>query len=153
MKKPILTWLILLPAILALAVGSVAFMYTHKPVRVVETGSMSPTLPVWSIVIIKEQESYQPGDMITFIADEGEPVTHRMTGTDEATGAILTKGDANVSPDNWSDPITMDDVKGKVIYTFLFSSPAVWKTPAGVMFITLLLALLVLLRPDKKKES
>lgn len=146
--KPVAMWLVLL----TIFILCVVFMRDARPFRIIETGSMTPTLPIHSIVFTKKKEVYKPGDMITFVADGGEVKTHRLIGTDPS-GTFITKGDANLSADNWSDPVTIKDVKGKVIYTFLFTSPDVLRTPIGMAFIGLLLLFVALLWPERKDKK
>lgn len=81
---------------------------------VVQTGSMAPTIPTGSIVLVKPQSSYKPGEVITFGSPQ-KSFTHRIVEVLE-TGYI-TKGDANPSAD--SNPVE----KGKVLGRVIFSAP------------------------------
>ena len=152
MRKPTLVRSALLLVSLVVVAVALAWLHSHKPVRMVETGSMSPTLPVWSIVMIDPQPSYHPGDVITFRADEGKVVTHRVVALND-DGSIQTKGDANPTPDNWSDPITKDDVDGKVVFVFLLLSPTVWKTPFGIACLALLIVIIAAAAWPEKKDG
>jgi len=82
----------------------------------VMSGSMEPAIGVGSVVLIKPQESYLPGDVVTVKDTENprEPVTHRIQSIEEATGGaiIVTKGDANESAD--SGQRLQKDILGKV---------------------------------------
>lgn len=86
----------------------------------VVSGSMEPTIPVGSILVTKEQEDYDIGDIITFesqdIAIQGAPNTHRVVDKELKNYVVYytTKGDAN----NQNDLIqsTSDDIYGKVIW-------------------------------------
>ncbi|MDJ0323775.1 signal peptidase I [Cryobacterium sp. PH31-AA6] len=78
---------------------------------VVQTGSMSPTVPPASLVIV-EVDKYQVGQVITF-RKQDELVTHRLVSVN-ADGTLTTKGDANTSADP-STPVPAD-VIGGVIY-------------------------------------
>lgn len=78
----------------------------------VVSGSMSPTINTYDLVIVKVNENFKEDDIITFYKDNSF-ITHRVIEyvDDEH---ILTKGDANNTSDKY---ITKDIVIGKVIYT------------------------------------
>jgi signal peptidase len=65
-------------------------------VYVVHTGSMSPTIPVDSAVIV-HQGVYRVGQVITFNTVNGV-VTHRLVAR-RSDGTLVTQGDANKTPD------------------------------------------------------
>lgn len=79
----------------------------------VESGSMTPTLPVGSVVIVKRVTDYMLGDIITFPKGY-TTVTHRIVAYD-LNGRIATyttKGDANNTAD--MDKVNEAMVIGKV---------------------------------------
>ena len=76
----------------------------------VVSGSMSPTINTYDLVIIKVGADFKENDVITFYKDNSF-ITHRVIGYNEEQ--ILTKGDANNTSDKY---ITKDMVVGKVIY-------------------------------------
>jgi signal peptidase len=83
----------------------------------VVSGSMSPTLPVGSVVAVKPQTDYQVGDVVTFQpAGQKTTVTHRITGKSAVDNQTVfqTKGDANQVNDNNSIPHS--NVIGRVIF-------------------------------------
>jgi signal peptidase len=90
--------------ILVLAVGPRFLPYQ---VCSVLSGSMEPTLPVGSIVILAKTEGSQlnVGDIITFSYPNhpNQLVTHRIYQVKQGTAGpgFVTKGDANNAPDNW----------------------------------------------------
>lgn len=90
--------------ILLLAVGPRFLPYQ---VCAVLSGSMEPTLPVGSIVILAKTEGNQlkVGDIITFSYPNhpNQLVTHRIYQVKLGTAGpgFVTKGDANNAPDNW----------------------------------------------------
>jgi signal peptidase len=67
-------------------------------VFIVHTGSMSPTIPSTSAVIVREHD-YRVGQVVSFY-EQGTVITHRLLAI-HADGTIDTKGDANVSMDPW----------------------------------------------------
>ncbi|HLA81842.1 MAG TPA: signal peptidase I [Thermoleophilia bacterium] len=66
-------------------------------ILVIEGGSMEPTLH-WgdALVITRPPDELKPG-MIVTMSVEGKLVTHRVISVDP----LVTKGDANSSPDHW----------------------------------------------------
>ena len=67
------------------------------------SGSMEPALKVGGIIVTKPErlENIQVGDIITFQAELGPKVTHRVVDIVEMEGKphFQTKGDANEEPD------------------------------------------------------
>ena len=117
---------------------------------VVLSGSMEPTLSVDDLIFVRQVRSCEVGDVVVF-QDGNQMVVHRVIA---ANGADLqTQGDANNMADR---PITMADVKGKVVLTI----PAVGavvralKTPVGtICCIVLLLVLLELPHYRERKKD
>ena len=78
----------------------------------VTTGSMSNTIEINDVVIVKITKDIKKDDIITYINDD-VIITHRVV---EQNGEqIITKGDANNGVDNWK--LYEDDIKGKCIFT------------------------------------
>lgn len=95
-------------ALLLLVVGPRVLPYR---VDVVASGSMAPTIPKGSIVVLRpiSADKVTIGDIITFYPpDHSQLVTHRVVAiADTADGpAFVTKGDANPLPDPWNLPAT-----------------------------------------------
>lgn len=88
-------------------------------VKIVQSGSMEPAIKTGSIIIIKPQESYSIGDIITFGKESATkiPTTHRIVADIISEGQIRyeTKGDANEERDAGSIP--KDEVVGKVLFS------------------------------------
>jgi signal peptidase len=98
MKRLRLAFAIAVPLIVAIAfVLAVSGALPYR-LYVVHTGSMSPTIPSRSAVIVQEHH-YKVGDPISFVAD-GTIITHRLVSI-SAAGTITTKGDANATLDPW----------------------------------------------------
>jgi signal peptidase len=85
--------LILVSALLLIALTLMTMLGPWKP-YVVKTGSMEPTIPVASTVLVNEDRRPVQGQVVTF-SDEGQVTTHRLM----PSGA--TKGDANRAEDPW----------------------------------------------------
>ncbi len=118
---------------------------------VVVSGSMEPELSVGDLIIVKEQDSYEIGDVIVY-RDGRMSVTHRIVAVDGDT--LTTKGDANNTND---EPINPTQIKGEVVAAIPLVGYVIdaVKTPLGTLCI---LALAVLLlersfRIDKEKDA
>lgn len=94
----------------ALLLALVMAMGTNKRVYVVHTGSMTPTIPSKSAVLV-DKRSYHVGQVISF-RENGAVVTHRFVGLNP-DGTLITKGDANTTVDPWKT--TRADVIGGVV--------------------------------------
>lgn len=92
---------------------------------VVVSGSMEPSIPVWSIVYSKEVDPamLEPGDVIVFYSSEAAsessgssgavPITHRVVENLRGSSEIITKGDANENAD--LSPAAYANVEGRVV--------------------------------------
>lgn len=74
------------------------------------TGSMQDTLYPGDNIIVKKQDNYKVGDIVTYKADEVY-VTHRITKING--NQITTKGDANTTED---PPFDRKNILGKFVY-------------------------------------
>ena len=93
-------------AILLLAAGVFGMYETgNLPYRmyVVHTGSMYPTIPPESAVVVREHE-YHVGQVVSFV-EHGNVVSHRLIAV-HPNGTITTKGDANPTADPWHVPVS-----------------------------------------------
>ena len=136
-----------------LLAGVVAMLTFVTPVLKVGSGSMEPTLPTGSRILIHEQSSYDVGDIITFRADGGKVVTHRLVEFGE-NGTLVTKGDANPTPDVWDEPLTESQVMGKVVYLTTLTTADFWVTPRGIGIIICLMVIAgALLWRDKPSDT
>ena len=81
------------------------------------TGSMSPTIKVGGLIIVKEvsPQNIQEGDVITFRSSSTDNVTtHRVIDIENVNGIkFVTKGDANNVQD--PNPIDSSFLVGKVV--------------------------------------
>lgn len=101
--------------------GQVPDLFGYQ-IYVVETGSMIPTIPIGSIILVKELgqgEEMKVSDVITYSRDSAV-ITHRivdMVFDEEGTVWYQTKGD---NPDNSLDPwlVSVEQVRGRVIWHF-----------------------------------
>ena len=75
---------------------------------------MNPIFNKGDIVIVKKQESYEIGDIITYYLDENCLITHRIV--EKYENGFITKGDDNNVNDK--EIVKLDQIIGKVIYVF-----------------------------------
>ncbi len=106
----------------------------------VATGSMSPTINVGDVVIVKITKEVNENDIIVF-KEENNFITHRLIQKEE--GQIITKGDANNSEDK---SITEDSILGKVIT--IIPQIGNWRkailSPEVISLILILIVLLII---------
>ena len=86
-------------------------------IYIVDSGSMSPTINVDSMIIVKELKpnEVQVKDVITYYGHNKQSrVTHRVVDVEDNGRSFITQGDAN----EVSDPMPLDGDKliGKVVF-------------------------------------
>lgn len=111
-------------------------------VYVIHTGSMSPTIPPKSAVVVRDGQ-YKVGEVVAYQRDH-QVITHRLISINP-NGRITTKGDANRSADPWHVP--QDHIIGSVVaaphmvgYWLVYV-----KNPLGMVSIVLCLICFVLI--------
>ncbi|BCN47681.1 MULTISPECIES: signal peptidase I [Prescottella] len=119
--KSVVSWLLLIAMVGLLALTIVIPRITGSTPYTVLTGSMEPTYPPGTLIVVKPQaaETLGAGDAITFQWESGKPdvVTHRITAVQYTAGGerrFTTQGDANSSPDE--RPVVPEQIRGKVWY-------------------------------------
>lgn len=108
------------------------FGYTYF---VVATGSMSGTIEVNDVVIVKLGNEAEVGEIITYKTEDGAFITHRVVK--EIGSQLITQGDVNNTED---EPISKDDMVGTV--EMVISPSFVLKLIAVILIIFILLAFL-----------
>ena len=78
---------------------------------VVLTGSMQPTISPGEMILIKNQEYYNEGDIVTYLDEDNFFITHRIIQIDDST--CITQGDNNNIQDL---PFDKNNILGSVIY-------------------------------------
>jgi signal peptidase len=102
----------------AIVVLTVLPRATHGAALTVLTGSMTPTIPVGSVVIDRPVDpgTLRVGDVATYQAAPGKAayITHRIVKIDTSTSTTMFtfKGDANRGAD--SSPVPATAIRGKV---------------------------------------
>lgn len=118
---------------------------------VVLSGSMEPALSVGDLLLLKEQESYEIGEIVVYQSGS-MPIVHRIISLQDEQ--VVTKGDANNTAD---EAFPMEAIKGKVVCAVPFMGYIVWtlKSPVGIL-LTLGAAVLLLelsYHDGKKKDA
>ncbi len=112
-------WILAVELLLAtvLLVGLLVPLPGKVELKIVQSGSMEPELPVGSVVVVVPSASYKVGDIITFGKDTRKriPTTHRIAEITRDNGSIryVTKGDANEEADRGNTAYSA--VIGKVV--------------------------------------
>lgn len=116
-----------------------------------ETGSMSPTMEIGDVVIVKIGEQVQEKDIITYKKDNSF-ITHRIVKIEG--NSIIAKGDNNNTQD---EEITQDAVVGKVV--FIINNVEIWKNVFSDMnviipiIITLILFVILVFYKEKNEPN
>lgn len=138
----IIYWFLLsiLAVIAILTIASALNLPFGYKFYLVQSGSMEPTIKTGSLIISKQQPSYQPNDIITF-QSKNSTITHRLIEIKE--DQYFTKGDANDAPD--FQPIKPDLILGKVILKLpLIGKPIAFaKTKEGFIILIIIPATII----------
>ena len=114
------------------------------------SGSMSPTIDKYDVILVKINDDYDVGDVVSFESN-GAIITHRITEIRDDT--CITRGDANNTIDK---PIKKDKIIGRVVKTF--SKVGVWTkvltTPKVMVACLATIAIMIYtIKLLKKKEK
>jgi signal peptidase len=93
--------------------GKVAYFLGYTAF-VVKGDSMLPVLKTGNMIILKKEKNYQKDDIVTFINNQKQVVTHRII--EETDKGYRTKGDNNKFED--TEIINNNVIYGKMIYNF-----------------------------------
>lgn len=109
----------------------------------VTTGSMSPEINAGDFIVVRGQDDYEEGDVITFFDERsGVYVTHRIAEKRADGSGFVTKGDANSSPDPYI--VASDDIVGEVVAVArgLGSFVTFVQSPVGTVTVVAVIALI-----------
>lgn len=106
---------------------------------VILSGSMEPTLRVNDLVVIRQEDTYEAGDIVVFQSGT-DRIIHRILSIEGET--VLTRGDANPVADS---PIHISQVKGKLVLRLpgVGAAARVLKTPGGIIAVLALAVILL----------
>ncbi len=143
-----------LVAIFALLAISSSFSVGGFKLLVVKSGSMEPAIKTGSIVIDKNYNNYNIGDIITFknLEKPKETSTHRIAEKQCAGGICLfkTKGDANNGVD--LGQVAQDKIVGKVILSIPYFGYLVsfCRSLPGIILLIVIPAVIIVYEEAKK---
>jgi signal peptidase len=147
---------------------------TNLPIAAVESGSMEPTIPTGSLIFIQKVSGADlvagakpVGDVVVFywpntkITDywirtiyDPAPWSHRAIAKQEINGTyyVLTKGDANLNPDENPGDVSTWIPMGNVIGRIVWSIPYVgylflWSNNPFVVAAIIIILLIILIVP------
>lgn len=113
------------------------------------SGSMEPEFSPGDMLVIKKDDAYQIGDVVTY-EQQGSFITHRIIEQDGTS--FLTKGDANNAPDGAR--IRYADIYGTVLFVLpgIGNVALFLKSPLGalVLIVAFLLLIELSFRNDKR---
>ncbi len=115
---------------------------------VVRSGSMEPAIKLGSLVLIKQEQQYRVGDVITYVISNGkESITHRITEVKSENGknSYITKGDANKGTD--SGQVSESEIIGKVNYHLKYIGYLLEfiKTLPGLIILIIIPAIIIII--------
>jgi signal peptidase len=148
---PVVVYVVSLVVFLAMMFAARALL-THQ-FYAVATGSMSPTIPPKSLVVV-DPGRYTLGEPITF-THKGAVITHRYVGVN-VDGTLVTKGDANATVDPFTVPPA--DVLGGVVASpaqlgyWLMYLKNPWGLASLVLFALLTYQVWVLFREPEDED-
>lgn len=113
------------------------------------SGSMEPTFSRGTLLLVKETDEFQVGDIVVYQSGN-ELIVHRITALNGKQ--VTTQGDAN----NVADPVfSEEEIKGVVIswIPHLGTAVSLLRTPAGIILILIIAFLLVEGSFRKQREA
>lgn len=117
----------------------------------VATGSMSNTIEIGDVVIVKITKEVQEDEIIVY-SEGNNFITHRLIEKDEQN-RFITKGDANNSEDK---PIEKSQILGKVIYIIPkigILKRAILSPQVLILILTLIVLLVMASKLTTNKEA
>lgn len=150
----IIYWVLLLFVVVVAVVPVLSSIEGPVPFRfyAVQTGSMEPAIKVGDLILVKEEEEYKQGDVITFrggTGDSQKTITHRIEKVNE-DGTFITKGDANSAAD--IDLVKEEDIIGRYFFRIpLLGYPINFaRTPVGFLGLIAVPAVIIGYEEAKK---
>lgn len=112
--RKVFYWLILLVLFLVAGVTVIPALDLSDTWKLmaVQSGSMEPVIKKGSLVMVKKDNDYQKGEVITYQNRENLKITTTHRIMEIKDGEFITKGDANNAVD--TTPVTKNLILGKV---------------------------------------
>jgi len=135
---------------------------TQNPFYVVASGSMTPELQVYDVLIVQGHEPFEEieiGDIIVFNrpSDHNRVIVHRVVSiTDDDPKTLRTKGDSNSASIPGTDfPITQEEYIGRVEYVLpqVGYVTQLLKPPINYVIIAVVIVIMVVKQITKKKKE
>lgn len=113
------------------------------------SGSMSPTINVGDIIIVKLNDYFEQNDIIIY-KSENSMITHRVISIEK--NKIITKGDSNNTEDSL---IEKQDVIGKVIQIIpkVGTIKSILMTPQVILGILLIIIAIIVIKKVWRKQD
>ena len=107
-----------------------------------KSDSMAKSIKTNDLIIIKEQDNYKKGDIISFLSKDGSLITHRIIK--EKNNCFVTKGDNNIAEDK---DLVCTDIRGKVLTNLSGVGGILYfiSSTTGVLSIILVIVILIML--------
>ena len=104
--------------------------------------SMAKSIMTDDLIIIRKQNNYKVGDIISYISSDNNLITHRIV--DKKNNCFVTKGDNNIAEDK---DLVCDNIKGKVLTSFSQMGGALYfiSSITGILSIILVIIILIML--------
>ncbi len=112
---------------------------------IVTSGSMEPSFSAGDMILVKQEDNYQLGDVVTFVDSMGQTVTHRIMG--RVSGQFITQGDANNTKDQELLPPERIVGKLQVVLPGAGGAAMFLRSPFGLLILLAAGAVLIKL-PD-----
>lgn len=152
-KKKLLKFIIIFIIVLIIILNikiqnNLVMVFGYSKLKVI-SGSMEPTIKVGDLILIKQYDNYEIGDIITFKEENGF-ITHRII--DKNNEGYVTKGDFNNKEDD--NIVSSNNIIGKVVHIFPTIGHKLKKldNPLILLFIFLIGTTIVILIPNKKNK-
>lgn len=115
------------------------------------SGSMEPTFSKGTLLLVKETEDIQVGDIVVYQSGQ-ELIVHRVIELEENSQIIVTQGDANNVAD---PPFEKSQIRGVVIgwVPFLGNVVSILKTPTGILLILIVAFLLIEMSFRRQRDN
>lgn len=144
---------VMFAAVLLLLLGSLWPGQLGYDIRIVESGSMEPTISTGAVVLTRPAASYQVGDVVTYQRrTDASATTHRLIAETTVAGesTFITQGDANNVAD--VEPVQVVEIAGLVWLDipYLGYVLSFFRSPFGFLVLVLVPAGLIVWEQIKR---